>query len=224
MLNKSSITVNKAHANNVNQPITSPLITRFLAIKRISLLVLLVAVVLLLGFILWNLCVGNIGGEFSLLLPLIALPLAFIIIRLIYRRLKDTDMPFYVVTLVSILPVVGAIYLDDTFGNHQGFDFAVIADIFIASAVFSFALLLTSLGHLFYQILLIKHTHKCSALMLVSAAVAAVIIALAVIMTVQKMTELVSSIDDLSIDVFLNIFYFAIFDYIIIPFAHFIHS
>ena len=60
--------------------------------------------------------------------------------------------------------------------------------------------------------------------MLVSAAVAAVIIALAVIMTVQKMTELVPSIDDLSIDDFLNIFYFAIFDYIIIPFAHFIHS
>ena len=54
MLNKSPITVNKAHANNVNQPITSLLITRFLAIKRISLLVLLVAVVLLLGFILWN--------------------------------------------------------------------------------------------------------------------------------------------------------------------------
>ena len=153
------------------------LLKRFLLVRKISLLLLLIAIALLLAFIL----TFNLLNEFSLfvlvLLP-IAIPLAFMIIRRVYRRLKDTDIPLYVITLVSILPVAGAIYLDYIV-NNDGFFYFVITfiDIFVALNVFALALFLTGLGHLCYQITMItKYRQQISASMFASTAVAAIIV------------------------------------------------
>ena len=108
------------------------LLKRFAVTKRVSLLMLLITVALLLAYILTNFLGGWLNVFVLGLLP-IAIPLAFIIIRLIYRQLKDTDIPLYVITLISILPVVGAIYLEITYHHYEGFAaLAIVAEIFIS--------------------------------------------------------------------------------------------
>ena len=72
---------------------TDNLLRRFLVIRRVSLLVLLITIALLLTFILANLFMGWLE-EFSLGLLPIAIPLAFIITRWVYRQLKDTNVHF----------------------------------------------------------------------------------------------------------------------------------
>ena len=137
------------------------LLKRFAVTKRVSLLILLITVALLLAYILANFFMGWLM-ELSLWLT-IAIPLAFIIIRLIYRQLKNTNVPLYVITLISILPVVGAIYLDYIVNNDGFFYFiAMLFEMFVALNVFSLALFLTSLGHVCYQLTMKRHGYQLS--------------------------------------------------------------
>ena len=134
---------------------TDNLLKRFAVARRVSLLLLLIAIALLLAFIL----TFNLLNEFSLftlvLLPIV-IPLAFIIIRLVYRQLKDTNVPLYVITLISILPVAGAMYLDYIVNNDGFFYFiAMLFEISVVINVLALALFLTGLGHLCYQIAMI---------------------------------------------------------------------
>ena len=162
------------------------LLKRFLLVRKISLLLLLITIALLLTFILVFYSINSLNSLndalFALkLLPfaLRLLPIAFIIIiRLIYRWLKDTNVPLYVITLISILPVVGAIYLDCVVNDHGMFYFLVIgAKILVALKVFALALFLTGLGHVCYQVVIMtKHHRKFSALMFVSTVVAAILL------------------------------------------------
>ena len=164
------------------------LLKRFAVTKRVSLLLLLITIVLLLAFIL----TFNLLNKFSLfvlvLLP-IAIPLAFMIIRRVYRRLKDTDIPLYVITLVSILPVAGAIYLDYIVNNDGFFYFFItFIDIFVALNVFALALFLTGLGHLCYQTAIItKYRQQISASMFASTAAAAIIVIFLTVIVVAVM-------------------------------------
>ena len=168
---------------------TDNLLKRFAVTKRISLLILLITVALLLAYILANFLMGWLR-EFSLGLIPIAIPLAFIIIYLIYRQLKDTNVPLYVITLISILPVVGAIYLENTYHHYEGFDALIIAaEIFISVAVFSLALFLTCLGHVCYQLtMMTKYRQPISALMLASTVIAIImVIPLTIIIVIAMM-------------------------------------
>ena len=187
------------------------LLKRFLLVRKISLLVLLIAIALLLAFILTFSFINSLNSlnEFALfalvLLP-IAIPLAFMIIRLIYRRLKDTDIPLYMITMVSILPVAGAIYLDYIINNDGFFYFFItFIDIFVALNVFALALFLTGLGHLCYQIAIItKYRQQISASMFASTAVATIIVILLAIITVIVMMRVAKGED------FLLVFFKAI--------------
>ncbi len=164
------------------------LLKRFAVTKRVSLLVLLITVALLLAYILANFLMEWLG-EFVLGLLPIAIPLAFIIIRLIYRQLKDTDIPLYVITLVSILPVVGAIYLDTAYHHYEGFDaLIIVAEMVAALIVFALALFLTGLGHLCYQTAIItKYRQQISASMFASTAAAAIIVIFLTVIVVAVM-------------------------------------
>ena len=128
--------------SNIPYKGTDNLLKRFAATRRVSLLVLLITIALLFTYILANIFIGL----------LVALPLVFIIIRWVYRQLKDTNTPLYVITLVSILPVAVAIHLYNVFHNDIADLSNFILEISIAIAVFALALFLTSLGHLYYQI------------------------------------------------------------------------
>ena len=113
------------------------LLKRFAVTKRVSLLILLITVALLLAYILTNFLNGLLDVFTLVLLPIV-IPLAFMIIRRVYRQLKDTDIPLYVITLVSILPVAGAIYLDYIVNNDGFFYFFItFIDIFVALNVFA---------------------------------------------------------------------------------------
>ena len=68
----------KSHILNKD---TDNLLRRFLLVRKISLLVLLIAIALMLAFILANFFIG-----------LVALPFVFIIICWVYRQLKDTSL------------------------------------------------------------------------------------------------------------------------------------
>ena len=172
------------------------LLKRFLLVRKISLLVLLITIALLLAFILVFSSINSFS-EFALfalrLLPfaLGLLPIAFIIIYLIYRWLKDTNVPLYVIALISILPVVGAIYLDCVVNDHGMFYFLVIgAKILVALKVFALALFLTGLGHLCYQVVIMtKHRRKFSALMFVSTVVAAILLTTVVVAVVMRVAR-----------------------------------
>ena len=185
----------KQKSNTINKG-TDNLLRRFLLVRKISLLVLLIAIALFLAFILVFSSI-NLFSEFALfalrLLPfaLGLLPIAFIIIYLIYRWLKDTNVPLYVITLISILPVVGAIYLDCVVNDHGMFYFLVIgAKILVALKVFALALFLTGLGHVCYQVVIMtKYHRKFSALMLVSTVVAAILLTTVVVAVVMRVTR-----------------------------------
>ena len=114
------------------------------------------------------------------------------IIRRVYRQLKDTNIPLYVITLVSILPVAGAIYLDYIV-NNDGFFYFVITfiDISVALNVFALALFLTGLGHLCYQIAIItKYRQQISASMFASTAAAAIIVIFLTVIVVAVMMRI----------------------------------
>ena len=175
---------------------TDNLLRRFLLVRKISLLVLLITIALLLAFILVFSSINSFS-EFALfalrLLPfaLGLLPIAFIIIYLIYRWLKDTNVPLYVIALISILPVVGAIYLDCVVNDHGMFYFLVIGvKILVALKVFALALFLTGLGHVCYQVVIMtKHHRKFSALMFVSTVVAAILLTTVVIAVMMRVAR-----------------------------------
>ena len=169
---------------------TDNLLKRFAVAKRVSLLVLLITIALLLTFILASFFIEWLE-ELSLGLIPIAIPLAFIIIRLIYRQLKDTNVPLYVVTLVSILPVAEAIHLDNFFHHDISGLFNLILKIIIAGAVFALALFLTGWGYLCYQItMMTKYRQQISALMLASTVVAAIIVIPLTIMVAAAMMRI----------------------------------
>ena len=173
---------------------TDNLLRRFLLVRKISLLLFLITIALLLAFILANSFTEP--GEFALF-ALGLLPIAFIIIRLIYRWLKDTNIPLYVITLISILPVAGAIYLDYIVNNDEFFYFiAMIAEISIALNVFALALFSTSLGYLCYQtVIMTKHRRKFSVLMFASTAAAAIIVIFLTVIVVAVMMRVASGDD-----------------------------
>ena len=174
---------------------TDDLLRRFLVIRRVSLLVLLITIALLLAFILASFFMEWLE-ELSLGLLPIAIPLVFIIIRLIYRQLKDTNVPLYVVTLVSILPVAEAIHLDNFFHHDISGLFNLILKIIIAVAVFALALFLTGWGYLCYQItMMTKYRQQISALMLASTVVAAIIVIPLTIMVAAAMMRIVRGED-----------------------------
>ena len=185
--------------SNVLNKGTNSLLRRFLLVRKISLLLLLITIALLLTFILVFYSINSLNSLndalFALrLLPfaLRLLPIAFIIIiRLIYRWLKDTNVPLYVIALISILPVVGAIYLDCVVNDHGMFYFLVIgAKILVALKVFALALFLTGLGHLCYQVVIMtKHRRKFSALMFVSTVVAAILLTTVVVAVVMRVAR-----------------------------------
>ncbi len=208
MTKKSSLTTlaskQKSHILNKG---TDNLLRRFLLVRKISLLMLLITIALLLAFILANFLMGWLG-EFSLGLIPIAIPLAFMIIRRVYRQLKDTDIPLYVITLVSILPVVGAIYLEITYNHYEGFDaLIIVAEMAAALIVFALALLLTGVGHVCYQIAMItKYRQPISALMLASTVVAVIMVIPLTIIIVIVMMRIVSGDDFLLVpfDVIVN--------------------
>lgn len=167
---------------------TDDLLRRFLVIRRVSLLVLLITIALLLAFILANFFSGWLH-EFELRFLSIAILLIFIIARLAYRQLKDTNVSLYVITLASILPVVGAIYLENTYHHYEGWDVLVtFLEILIAAVVFTLALFLTGWGHLCYQVtMMTKYRRQISISMLASTAVAAIIVIPLTIMVVTAM-------------------------------------
>lgn len=157
---------------------TDNLLKRFAVTRRVSLLVLLITIALLLAFVLVNLFIGL----------LVALPLVFIIIRWVYRQLKDTDVPLYVITLASILPVAVAIYLYNVF-HHDIADLSnFILEISNSIAVFTLALFLTGWGHLCYQVtMMTKYRRQISISMLASTVVAAIIVIPVTIMVAAVM-------------------------------------
>lgn len=175
---------------------TDNLLKRFAVTKRISLLILLITVALLLAYILTNFLNGLLNVFTLILLPIVIL-LTFMIIRRVYRQLKDTDIPLYVITLVSILPVVGAIYLEITYNHYEGFDaLIIVAEMAAALIVFALALLLTGVGHVWYQLtMMTKYRQPISALMLASTVIAIImVIPLTIIIVIVMMR--VASGDD----------------------------
>ncbi len=172
----------------------------FLVIRRVSLLVLLITIALLLVFVLVNLFIGL----------LVALPLVFIIIRWVYRQLKDTNIPLYVITLASILPVAVVIHLYNVFHPDIADLSNFILEISIAIAVFALALFLTSLGHLYYQItIMTKYRQTISISMLASTVVAAIIVIPLTIMVTAVMMRAARGDED-----FLFVPFAVIFDVI----------
>ena len=124
-----NISASKQKSNILNKG-TDNLLRRFLLVRKISLLVLLIAIALMLAFILANFLIG-----------LVALPFVFIIICWVYRQLKDTNIPLYVIVLISILPVAGAIHLDIIYDNVEGF-FRLFGETVMAAMFFALALFL----------------------------------------------------------------------------------
>ena len=180
---------------------TDNLLKRFAATRRVSLLVLLITIALLLTFILANLF-ERLLSVFALGLLPIAISLAFIIIRWVYRQLKDTNVPLYVITLISILPVVGAIYLEITYHHYEGFAaLAIVAEIFISVAVFSLALFLTCLGHVCYQLTMKRHGYQLSQQQIWSRWVALVIVLLAIVPSIQGLIWFFWILFQLSLDI-----------------------
>lgn len=175
---------------------TDNLLKRFAVTKRVSLLILLITVALLLAYILTNFLNGLLDVFTLVLLPIV-IPLAFMIIRLVYRQLKDTNVPLYVITLVSILPVVGAIYLDTAYHHYEGFDaLIIVAEMAAALIVFALALLLTGVGHVWYQLtMMTKYRQPISALMLASTVVAVIMVIPLTIIIVIVMMRIVSGDD-----------------------------
>ena len=172
------------------------LLKQFAVTKRVSLLILLITVALLLAYILTNFLNGLLDVFTLILLPIVIL-LTFMIIRRVYRQLKDTDIPLYVITLVSILPVVGAIYLDTAYNHYEGFDaLIIVAEMAAALIVFALALLLTGVGHVWYQLtMMTKYRQPISALMLASTAVAVIMVIPLTIIIVTAMMRIVSGDD-----------------------------
>ena len=127
---------------------TDNLLKRFAVARRVSLLVLLITIALLLTFILASFFIGWLR-EFSLGLLPIAIPLAFIITRWVYRRLKDTNVPLYVIALIGMLLVTGTFCLGFIYGGFKGSFWLLLVEAAIVAVVFALALFLTSLGHLY---------------------------------------------------------------------------
>ena len=179
---------------------TDNLLRWFLVIRRVSLLVLLITIALLLAFVLVNLFIGL----------LVALPLVFIIIRWVYRQLKDTNIPLYVITLASILPVAVVIHLYNVFHPDIADLSNFILEISIAIAVFTLALFLTGWGHLCYQVtMMTKYRQTISISMLASTVVAAIIVIPLTIMVTAVMMRAARGDED-----FLFVPFAVIFDVI----------
>ena len=164
-----NISASKQKSHILNKG-TDNLLRRFLLVRKISLLVLLIAIALMLAFILANFLIG-----------LVALPFVFIIICWVYRQLKDTNIPLYVIVLISILPVAGAIHLDIIYDNVGGDFWRFLEEIGMAAMFFPLALFLTGVGHLCYQITMKRRGHQLSQQQVLSSLVALVVALLAIV-------------------------------------------
>lgn len=158
---------------------TDNLLKRFAVARRVSLLVLLITIALLLTFILASFFIGWLR-EFSLGLLPIAIPLAFIITRWVYRRLKDTNVPLYVIALIGMLLVTGTFCLGFIYGGFKGSFWLLLVEAAIVAVVFALALFLTSLGHLYYQITMKRRGYQLSRQQIWSSLVALVILLLVI--------------------------------------------
>lgn len=158
---------------------TDNLLKRFAVARRVSLLVLLITIALLLTFILASFFIGWLR-EFSLGLLPIAIPLAFIITRWVYRRLKDTNVSLYVIALIGMLLVTGTFCLGFIYGGFKGSFWLLLVEVAIVAVVFALALFLTSLGHLYYQITMKRRGYQLSRQQIWSSLVALVILLLVI--------------------------------------------